>query len=273
VGNVTGDSTISNILSENRHPSGDEPLTLLVFDGAVRSIESRAGQALVFGRATTADVPVNDLRVSRMHARIQFGERVTVADLGSANGTRVGGAFVGKVPVDLALGDVVQIGNTTIVLCPRQTAASLQVYGHGFFVSGLEERCAARASSLDPFAVLRVRVANDGDVRVLEEVVESVLAGQGIVASYAPRELELIVEGRSPAAADDMAGVVVRALEAVRVEAHAGVAVFPRDGRTADKLIARAAPLVNTGAGPQAQMPPLGRGEPTWHGRCHRGLA
>jgi pSer/pThr/pTyr-binding forkhead associated (FHA) protein len=70
----------------------------------------------VLGRGPEADVRINSTRVSRKHARIVVdGERVTVEDLGSKNGT-----FVGDVQVNgsspLAHGDELRIGHLAAIL-------------------------------------------------------------------------------------------------------------------------------------------------------------
>jgi pSer/pThr/pTyr-binding forkhead associated (FHA) protein len=64
------------------------------------------------GRELDNDIQVNDPRISRRHARIRAdGTRVTVADLGSTNGT-----LVNDVPItgeyELHDGDLVRMGHS-----------------------------------------------------------------------------------------------------------------------------------------------------------------
>src|SRR5262245_28658258 len=47
---------------------------------------------LTLGRAPDASIRVEDSSVSRLHARLHVARVVRVEDLGSANGTRIGGS-------------------------------------------------------------------------------------------------------------------------------------------------------------------------------------
>jgi len=47
---------------------------------------------LTIGRAPEASIRVEDASVSRLHARLHVGPVLRVEDLGSANGTRIGGS-------------------------------------------------------------------------------------------------------------------------------------------------------------------------------------
>jgi hypothetical protein len=73
---------------------------------------------LVVGRGTEADLRINDPGISRRHAqfRVTSGRppTVTVADLGSTNGTVVNGQRVGEAP--LSDGSHVRIGNTDVTV-------------------------------------------------------------------------------------------------------------------------------------------------------------
>jgi pSer/pThr/pTyr-binding forkhead associated (FHA) protein len=92
-------------------PAGIE---LVVNDGATISTRRLARRILV-GRAPSADVRIDDPRVSRLHARIEMrDDGVYVEDLGSRNGTFVDGAPVvsGR---RLANGDEITLGTASII--------------------------------------------------------------------------------------------------------------------------------------------------------------
>lgn len=77
------------------------------------------------GRSRTCGVRLDDLAVSRNHAMLsRDGERVTVKDLESSNGTFLNGARLGT-EVELADGDVVAIGETEIVFRRVPIAAAV----------------------------------------------------------------------------------------------------------------------------------------------------
>lgn len=76
------------------------------------------GGQIRVGRSADADVPLDDPDVSRLHCAVTVGEggRVSVADLGSTNGTRVDGAPVGQHPVRLPVGALLRLGESALRL-------------------------------------------------------------------------------------------------------------------------------------------------------------
>lgn len=79
----------------------------------LRQIPLMPGENVV-GRDPSAQVWLDSTGVSRRHARIIIdGERVTVEDLRSKNGTRVHG-HQAKAPVRLADGDEIRFGSVTV---------------------------------------------------------------------------------------------------------------------------------------------------------------
>ena len=74
---------------------------------------------LVIGRGESAGVRLDDDELSREHCRLRIGhDGVTVVDLGSTNGTRIGGRDVGRTPVPLPVGGVLHAGGSRLVLAP-----------------------------------------------------------------------------------------------------------------------------------------------------------
>jgi diguanylate cyclase (GGDEF)-like protein len=71
---------------------------------------------VVIGRDPTIELPLQDSGISRRHARVFRDEklgRYLVEDLGSTNGTRLGGARVAR-PTPLDEGDKILIGSTVL---------------------------------------------------------------------------------------------------------------------------------------------------------------
>jgi pSer/pThr/pTyr-binding forkhead associated (FHA) protein len=92
-------------------PAGIE---LVVDDGATITTR-RLGRRILVGRAPSADVRIDDPRVSRLHARIEMREDgVYVEDLGSRNGTLVDGTPVVSSR-QLAHGAELTIGTASII--------------------------------------------------------------------------------------------------------------------------------------------------------------
>jgi predicted component of type VI protein secretion system len=68
---------------------------------------------LTLGRSPECDLAVHDILLSRRHCRIEpDGEGWACVDLGSKNGTRIGGTPVFRLP--LTEGDVIRMGKTAV---------------------------------------------------------------------------------------------------------------------------------------------------------------
>ncbi|MGW7101125.1 FHA domain-containing protein [Streptomyces sp. NPDC054883] len=83
--------------------------------------------AVRIGRSSDADVPLDDPDVSRLHCAVtvRADGRVTVADLGSTNGTTLDGVPVGARAVPLAPGALLRIGESTLRLAAGGTESIL----------------------------------------------------------------------------------------------------------------------------------------------------
>jgi len=92
---------------------GPPPRTPVLEIGA-RTVYLRAGENVI-GRAREAEVFVDSRQVSRRHARIVVdGDRAAIEDLGSKNGTQVGGRLVCDTH-ELCNGDEIQVGTEVLV--------------------------------------------------------------------------------------------------------------------------------------------------------------
>ncbi|MFD5459991.1 FHA domain-containing protein, partial [Streptomyces olivaceus] len=87
------------------------------------------GGQIRLGRSADADVALDDPDVSRMHCAVTVGPdaRVSVADLGSTNGTTLDGARVGDRPVRFTPGALLRIGESALRLVPVPPAAEVRV--------------------------------------------------------------------------------------------------------------------------------------------------
>ncbi|TQK44914.1 FtsK/SpoIIIE family protein [Streptomyces sp. SLBN-118] len=85
------------------------------------------GGQIRVGRSVDADVPLDDPDVSRLHCAVTVAEdgRVTVADLGSTNGTTLDGTAVGSHPVRLPAGALLRLGESTLRVTQGTRAQSL----------------------------------------------------------------------------------------------------------------------------------------------------
>ncbi|MER5472742.1 FHA domain-containing protein [Streptomyces sp. NPDC002685] len=78
------------------------------------------GGQIHIGRSADADVPLDDPDVSRLHCAVTVTPegRVSVADIGSTNGTTLDGSRVGSRPVRLTEGALLRVGESALRLAP-----------------------------------------------------------------------------------------------------------------------------------------------------------
>ncbi|MFI6896035.1 FtsK/SpoIIIE domain-containing protein [Streptomyces sp. NPDC050256] len=106
-------------------PGGDEtpddtvPAQLHVIAGPdAGGVHLLHGGQIRIGRSADADVPLDDPDVSRLHCAVTVSAegRVSVADLGSTNGTSLDGTDVRDRPVRLTPGALLRLGESTLRL-------------------------------------------------------------------------------------------------------------------------------------------------------------
>ncbi|MEU6775790.1 FtsK/SpoIIIE domain-containing protein [Streptomyces sp. NPDC046759] len=104
------------------HPELDEaPTQLHVVAGPdAGGVHLLHGGRITVGRSAEADVPLDDPDVSRLHCAVTVGPdgRVSVADLGSTNGTALDGVRVGERPVRVPAGGLLRIGESALRVAP-----------------------------------------------------------------------------------------------------------------------------------------------------------
>ncbi|MEU4925858.1 FHA domain-containing protein [Streptomyces yokosukanensis] len=104
------------------HPELDDaPTQLHVVAGPdAGGVHLLHGGRITVGRSDDADVPLDDPDVSRLHCAVTVGAdgRVSVADLGSTNGTTLDGTRVGERPVRVPAGGLLRIGESALRVAP-----------------------------------------------------------------------------------------------------------------------------------------------------------
>lgn len=91
--------------------------TLTVIAGRSAGATASLGDTIVIGRASDADIVIDDDYSSTRHARVTGSGNGTwtVQDLTSTNGTYVNGVRI-TVPTEVSLGDIIRIGRTQLKL-------------------------------------------------------------------------------------------------------------------------------------------------------------
>ncbi|MFI2758305.1 FtsK/SpoIIIE domain-containing protein [Streptomyces echinatus] len=104
------------------HPELDDaPTQLHVVAGPdAGGVHLLHGGRITVGRSADADVPLDDPDVSRLHCAVTVGAdgRVSVADLGSTNGTSLDGTRLADRPVRFAAGSLLRIGESALRVTP-----------------------------------------------------------------------------------------------------------------------------------------------------------
>jgi DNA-binding winged helix-turn-helix (wHTH) protein len=99
---------------EVREERAHAPSSVVLVDG-VKRVTLPQGETII-GRGGDASIHLDSPSVSRHHAKMTVeGERVTVEDLGSRNGTLVNGLRI-YAPIELRHGDEVRFGLLTFLL-------------------------------------------------------------------------------------------------------------------------------------------------------------
>lgn len=125
VGNGSNHET-QPLSDEVRNLAGDlrqvDPLMLLVYHRhGIEAVPLERDQSIVVGREEPSDCVVDDATLSRQHARFtRRGAVVEVEDLGSRNGTLVGGRSITQA--SLAIGSECLLGGVVVALHARAVA-------------------------------------------------------------------------------------------------------------------------------------------------------
>jgi len=145
------------------------PFRLLLVLTTARSssvVELEDGAERTVGRAAPADIVLQDPALSRLHARLRReGESVRIVDLGSRNGSWLGGRRVEEAVA--RAGGTFVLGSTTVTvqLAPPPLAANLGLVSTDSIVSRLEEECARARAFQRPLSLLILRGLHRGQPR------------------------------------------------------------------------------------------------------------
>jgi two-component system response regulator AtoC len=224
-------------------------LVVLGPDGAVTHQLPPQGTVLI-GRAEDAPVRLIDPLASRNHARLHvLGDGLEIEDLGSANGTRVREQDVTRgTRVRVNLGEAITIGSTILLVQSRApTLKPRQVWPHVYFETRLIEECARAQSLRSTFALARLRLDGDEAAERAREVISAELRPGDVLATYGPREYELLlVDSERPQSEAIVAGIVAT-LQELGMPARSSLVFYPSDGAAPQTLVSRASALLLAG--------------------------
>ena len=198
------------------------------------------------GRAEENRIRIDDRSISRNHAILRFkaGE-ISIEDLGSSNGTRVRdrGLGVGE-RATLSPGEVVDVGSTMIIVQARtSTSRARRIWAHDYFEARLEDECARAERSATPFALVRVHVSQPAAGELVQHALSDLLRSVDVLGRYAPGELEAILMDAGAEEVDRFRERLTAVLGDRAGDVTVGAALWPRDGRNPDALVALASAL------------------------------
>jgi DNA-binding NtrC family response regulator/pSer/pThr/pTyr-binding forkhead associated (FHA) protein len=228
------------VTTRDASSTGEHLFLLVVGDGVLATEALPARGSVVIGRAPECDVRIDHGSISRTHATLHLDEPLHIVDANSANGTWVNDQRVpGGTQIPIRLNEAVRLGQVTVIVQRRSAPIrSHRMRSHDYFEERLEDEAARAPRHPDlHFVVAHVALAEPADI---QSVLASALRDGDIVASYAPGELEILLLDAQPDEARQVLYRLETTLQERGIEARVGAAWFPRDGRDASGLLARA---------------------------------
>ena len=174
----------TDLTYSSRVPSS-HPHLLALWNGGSVSRPLTKGESITIGRGRDCDLVIDHPSVSRRHAILLCGPPLNVEDLGSANGTHVGGVplpSLGRAP--LAPGQAVAIGAAVVMV-----------------VGTLE------APASEPPSALRRRHDGDEDVVVNDEAMREI---HRLVELVAKSSVSIVLLGQTGVGKDVLAEAIHR---------------------------------------------------------------
>lgn len=264
--------TIFDTVLVRARPTGARSVRFLV-GGAVETHSLASAGPCVLGRGKDANVVVNDPSVSRRHALLTCeGTAISLRDLGSANGTRLGDESLEPDGEDrvLDVGAPFFVGDVLgVVLDASATARARFALGRDSLSVAIERRLAEQraAAAPSPFAVAALR--SDGIAEQVPIIVAMIDASGDVIATSeseiwvllpgleSTRAVSLFEALSSQLGRKEVARVGDAKLLAVQVRA------YPADGDTIVDLAPEANVDVTDRSSSEAALEPAARAPAT----------
>jgi DNA-binding NtrC family response regulator len=199
------------------------------------------------GRSKKCLVQIDDAMASREHARIHVGSDggvpvLTIEDVGSANGTRVRDAVIKPgEPAAILPGEAIMIGSTVLMVLQNRPLVGLRrMWSHAYFETRVDDECARAAKTRAAFALARIRIADSAPWTRVMPVLARDLPAPHVFAKYGPNDYEILLVDTKAGEGEALVQKLIETLRALGVDARYALALYPKDGRTGDALLASA---------------------------------
>ncbi len=167
-----------------------------VWNGGSCSLTLRQGTTVTIGRAPDCLLRIEHSSVSRVHARLTLGERVQVEDLGSSNGTWVGGRRLASGElVELPADALLEVGSVLLAVQRSSNDAAV-----------------LEASSTDPMAAVFELVEMVAKSRISVILLGETGVGKGHIATQ--------IHARSPRASMPLVSINCAAVPELLIESE-----------------------------------------------------
>lgn len=192
------------------------------------------------GRLATSDIRLDEPSISRRHARLVIAEKITVEDLGSANGTRVRGKRLApQQPIIVEPGDALAFGVVSaLVQRLNHTGRPKRLWPHGYFEGRVEDECVRARRDHGTFAVVALHC--DTASAAAQDALVEILRPMEVGGRYGAGEYEILLMDVDPTVARTRVDEISNTLALRGVKARLGLACWPADATSADELISRA---------------------------------
>ena len=216
-----------------------------------RLVELREGDSILVGRAPPADLVVEDMTISRQHARFTYRDgHVAVEDLGSRNGTLVRGVRV--THAQLRSGDDVRLGGVALSIHLRGGAepplgissydqllgrledelVRARTFGHQFSVVAVFARGRDEAAVVDPARV------DDRHVSRWAPRVRDELRPVDAIAVHGPYSVLVLMPEANAQAAERVSRRLARLSDGLSLQC--GIATYPETAKSGGALVSEA---------------------------------
>jgi DNA-binding NtrC family response regulator len=214
---------------------------LVISDKVVATYPLPDSGTIKVGRSPQCEIQIDEASISRAHAAIAIGPPIMIADLGSANGTRVRDRKLERdQPIEITPGEAIQLGSATLII--QRQAAPIRphrLWTHDYFEVRLEEECARAARRGMEFAVIRVRCTSPVTPESIHRALGDLVRMSDVVGEYGPADYEILLVDTGIEAAELAERRIVSELSRHGISVRVGTACYPRDGRNSDELMAR----------------------------------